>query len=369
MGGKVVDEERNTQLPVRWQSEFERYQKQGYNLLVPREIGETPPHYRPQMAIVQVNPEKDSGEVYQLPGGKWALSKVSLDRIAQAANITWVPELSGRTDDGSNPRRIQYRSVGKVKGIDGQWRTIIGEYVFDLDVAAEELNQSLPKRWERMERKPQSGFKTWFEKTHAEDLLQFRKHAYSRAESGAKNRAIRSAFGIKSGYTAEALRQPFVIPKVLLVLDYSDPEVKKFLLAEATGTIKELYGAQAVATGTMPPALPPVKDEDEEPETAATDEPIRDAVIEPPTTEDRSAEPKLETSDQPIPDSDAVKFQEADGDAKKECEALTRLIARKGYQTEKLKRPLAEFSKQERAGFLKHLLSMKDVQPPEFPWK
>jgi len=217
-----------------------------------------------------------------LPGGKWALSKVSLDRIAQAANITWVPELSGRTDDGSNPRRIQYRAVGKVKGIDGQWRTIIGEYAFDLDIIAEELSQSLPKRWERMERKPQSDFKAWFEKTHAEDLLQFRKHAYSRAESGAKNRAIRSAFGIKSGYTLEALKQPFVIPKVLLVLDYSDPEVRKFLLAEATGTIKELYGSQAVPTGQMPPALPAVKDDEDEPGAGEAGEPIRDTETEPP---------------------------------------------------------------------------------------
>ena len=350
---------------MRWQSEFERYQKQGYNLLVPREIGETPPHYRPQMAIVQVNPEKDSGEVYQLPGGKWALSKVSLDRIAQAANITWVPELSGRTDDGSNPRRIQYRAVGKVKGIDGQWRTIIGDYVFDLDIVAEELNQTLPKRWERLEQKPQGGFKAWFDKTHAEDLLQFRKHAHTRAESGAKNRAIRSAFGIKSGYTLQALKQPFVIPKVLLVLDYSDPEVKKFLLAEATGTIKELYGAQAIATGTMPPALPPVKDDDDEPEPGGTGEAIKDAETEPPGPGGQGGGPEQP----PPPDPDEVKFQEAQGDAAKEMEALERLIARKGYDRNRMKCPLNKFSKEERKGFLGHLLAMPDVKAPELPWK
>ena len=62
-------------------------------------------------------------------------------------------------------------------------------------------------------------------------------------------------------------------------------------------------------------------------------------------------------------------FQEAQGDAKKEQEALIRLISRKGYHTEKLLKPLNQFSKEQRAGCLRHLLTMKDVQPAELPWK
>jgi len=361
-----------SELPVKWRENFQQYEKTKANVLVPRELGAIPPYHTPQMAVVQINPDERAGEVYPLPGGgKYGLSKVALDRIAQAGDITWVPELSGRVDDGSDPRRVVYRKVGKVKNLSGQWRTIMGEKEISLDVYEAELRTSLPKRWERMKEKPRKSFEEWFKVTLAEDSLQMKKHMHARAESGAANRAIRSAYGIRSGYSQEELKNPFVIPKLVFTPDYSDPEVKRFMLAESTGTLRELYGSQAIPTGQMPPALPPVKDEDEEPETVGTDEPIKDAETEPPG-DDRTAQGtdgKPELPGQPPPDPDAVRFEEAQGDTKKEQEALIRLIARKGYKTDKLLKPLDQFSKEQRAGFLKHLLTMKDVQPPELPWK
>jgi len=196
-------------------------------------------------------------------------------------------------------------------------------------------------------------------------MIQFRKHRVARAQSGAMTRAIRSAFAIRSNYTKEALSRPFVLAKVVFTPDYSNPEVVRFLLAEATGTLRELYGSAAQSTGQLPPALPAVIDEPDEPETAGAAEPIKDAETEPPGDGGETGKPEQ----LPPPDPDEVRFQEAQGDAKKEQEALIRLIARKAYKTDKLLKPLDQFSKEQRAGFLRHLLTMKDVQPPELPWK
>ena len=371
MGAEMADVG-YAELPVKWRENFQQYQKEKYNLLVPREVGAIPAYHTPQMAIVQINPDEKVGEVYPLPGGqKYGLSKVALDRIAQAGDITWMPELCGRVDDGSNSRRVVYRKVGKVKNLSGQWRVLMGEKEIDLDVYEAELRTSLPRRWERMKDKPKKAFEEWFKTTLAEDSLQMKKHMHARAESGAANRAIRSAYGIRSGYTLEELSRPFILPKLVFSPDYSDPEVKRFMLAEATGTLKELYGSHAIPTGQMPPALPPVKDEDDEPDVPAAAEPVKDAETEPLSDagQVQGAEGKAKESDQPPPDPDEVKFQEAQGDAAKEMEALERLIARKGYYRNRMKCPLNKFSKEERKGFLGHLLAMPDVKAPELPWK
>lgn len=342
----------------KWKREVESYEKQRYNVLAPREIGELPAFHMPHMSIIQVNPDKDAGETYPLPGGKLGLSKVVLDRIAQAGSITWIPDAC--KSGWRSPRKYHYLAVGVVKGLDAVRRTIIGEKEIDLDVIEEELRASVPRRERCPGKEPERS--RWIETTVRDEMISFKKHIAARTESGAKNRAIRSAYGLKSSYTPEEIKHPFVIPRVVPFFDMRDPEVKKMVLGDALGIIPELYGKGPELP--LPTALPPVQDEEEEPEPVGTSEPIKDAEIESPVPEGQP-----ETQSQPPPDPDAVRFEEAQGDAKKEQEALTRLIARKGYKTDKLLKPLDQFSKEQRAGFLKHLLTMKDVQPPELPWK
>ena len=351
-------------LPEQWRRDFDEFSKSNFNVLVPRELGPLPPYHTPQMAIVHVNPDPEAGDIYPLPGGKFGLSKVALDKISMAAAVNWVPELSGRTDDGSDPNTVSYRMVGRVKDLNGQWRTILGTKEVNLTAIEQELREALPRRdWVQKIQDHKKRVQA-IEDAVSKEMIQFRKHRVARAQSGAMTRAIRSAFAIRSNYTKEALSRPFVLAKVVFTPDYSNPEVVRFLLAEATGTLRELYGSAVQATGQLPPALPPAMDEPDEPETTAAGEPIQDAVTEPSDTKGVPPE-----TDSPAPDPDAVRFEEAQGDAKKEQEALTRLVARKGYKTDKLLKPLDQFSKEQRAGFLKHLLTMKDVQPPELPWK
>jgi len=352
-------------LPEQWRRDFDEFSKSNFNVLVPRELGPLPPYHTPQMAVVHVNPDPEAGDIYPLPGGKFGLSKVALDKISMAAAVNWVPELSGRTDDGSDPNLVSYRMVGKVKDLNGQWRTILGTKEVNLVAIEQELREAMPRRdWVQKIQDHKKRVQA-IEDAVTKEMIQFRKHRVARAQSGAMTRAIRSAFAIRSNYTKEALSRPFVLAKVVFTPDYSNPEVVRFLLAEATGTLRELYGSAAQSTGQLPPALPAVIDEPDEPETAGAAEPIKDAETEPPGDGGETGKPEQ----LPPPDPDEVRFQEAQGDAKKEQEALIRLIARKAYKTDKLLKPLDQFSKEQRAGFLRHLLTMKDVQPPELPWK
>lgn len=356
-------------IPEKWKREVESYEKQRYNVLVPKEIGQIPPFHMPHMSIVQVDAGKDAGETYPLPGGKFGLSKVVLDRIAQAGSITWIPDAC--QSGWRTPRKYRYFAVGVVKGLDAVRRTIIGEKEIDLDVVDEELRQNLPKRWERMERKPHMGFDQWFKNTLAEESLQFKKHVAARCESGAKNRAIRSAYGLKSSYSAEELKHPFVIPRVVPSFDLSDPETKKMVLADALGIVPELYG-KPIEQKQLPPALP----------SAPDDEPTLPDVDVP---EDRgSGEEQLPLADTPAdlpPPPDAVLVfeeaykQESAAGAKEikeaaiadQIRALESLMVRKGRRADSLKKPLAQFTRSERQGFFEHLQKQADLQAP-LPW-
>lgn len=346
-------------LPDQWRRDVESYEKQKYNVLVPREIGQIPPFHVPHMSVIQVDPDRDAGETYPLPGGKIGLSKVVLDKIAQAGSITWIPDQC--TGGWLSPRKYQYKAVGVVKGLDGQRRTIIGSKEIDLDVIEEELRASVPRREKCPTKEPERS--RWIETTIRDEMISFKKHIAARTESGAKNRAIRSAYGLKSSYTRDEIARPFVIPRLVLSPDMSDPEVKKMVLGEALGIIPELYGHGP--TPPLPPALPPAPDDEPETETSTAQAPTH------------GTEPLTLAEDPDLADEAAfLEAVEAESSAKgddlkkalvaKQLGILKDLMVRKGYRGDKLKRPLAEFSREERLGFLKHLLAMPDVhlEPP-----
>lgn len=358
-------------LPDQWKRDVQEYESKQFNVLAPRELGPIPPYHTPRLSVVEINPDPKGGDCYPLPAGRLGLSKIALDRISQAAGITWLPELCGRVDDGRDPNIIRYKAVGRIKDLNGQWRTIIGEKEIDLLAIEDELRESVPKReWISKIGEPAKKQKA-IEEAVRSDLIQFRKHKLARAQSGAMNRAIRSALALRSQYTPNEIAKPFVIPKVIFTPDYSDPEVKKFMLAEATGHLSELYGAPAISA-TLPPALPPAPEEDSE-------DPITSPATSAPTNGDG---PKSEPPSPPDPNlADEAAFKEAyngeeearESVTKAECiqkqqDILRRLMPRKGYDEKKLKAPLATFDRKQRLQFFQHLFELKDIEQASLPW-
>lgn len=181
-------------------------------------------------------------ETYELPGRKLGLAKTALDRIAAAAGIDWDPRLCGRLDDGYDPHYCHYRAVGYVRTFDGSVRTITGEVEIDARDGSPQIEE-IETKARKNDRDPRS------------QVLELRKFLIRHAESKAKNRAIRS-LGLRTAYSPEELRKPFIVAKPMFTGASDDPEARReFRTAIADsylGTRNRLYGGEAAPLREAP---------------------------------------------------------------------------------------------------------------------
>jgi hypothetical protein len=195
-------------------------------------VGNMPDGCGIAMSIVTVDVKLDT---YSTGGGKFGLSKTVLQKIGHAAGISWDPIASGRLDDGSHPYYVRWRAVGTYRAFDGQVQTLHAEKEFDLRTGSPQIAGKSDRQ-----------------------IAEMRAHAQSHAETKAQLRAIRS-LGIKTGYTEEELRQPFVAARIMFTGKSSSPEMQREfsrMTAEAfLGGQRALYGRPANAPlNDTPPA-------------------------------------------------------------------------------------------------------------------
>jgi len=228
------------------------------NLLAPTiRIDFIPPGYSVSLRVVTLDPlapdnkgqteraRMGGGDIYkpEQGGDGFALSKVALDKLAAAAGISWDARLCERMDDGSDPHYCHFRAAGWLIDFDGRRRDICANKAVDL-------------------RKGSATITGWTDRR----LQIAREHILRLAESKAKNAAIRQALTVKSKYTTEELKRPFVVPT--LVFDpnrFEDPEMRKEaqrrITDRALGMTDRVYGP--------PPSEPidvtPVKPEPKSP--------------------------------------------------------------------------------------------------------
>ncbi len=197
-------------------------------------VGALPEGVGLALTAVVVDPEADT---YNTDGGR-GLGKSVLQKIAHAAGVSWDPDRSGRLDDGSHPYYVRWKAVGTYRAFDGQLQVLLAEKELDLrdgSPAAQELK--------------------------TRQLAQMRLHIQAHAETKAQLRAIRS-LGIKTSYSKDELKKPFVAARVLFTGQTNDPVLKR-LFAERTadaflGANKMLYGdgpAQPAAALLAPPPV------------------------------------------------------------------------------------------------------------------
>lgn len=190
--------------------------------------------------IVSNDPNK--GDVYRTEGGKLAIHKSGLERIAKAAGVVWDTRQCGRTDDMKDPHFAAYRVVGHYQDLDGTVMPVFGEKQMDLREGSERAKSM-----------------------KAGDLQQQRKFIAEHAETKAKLRAIRS-LGIKSGYSDNDLSIPFVVVKLHFngrtnEVDDPDRSLQKqysLMIAQNMTGSKNLLGfgdTSELKDVTPPPAL------------------------------------------------------------------------------------------------------------------
>lgn len=227
---------------------------QHYHLVSPAtSVGQLPEGCGIAMSTVLIDPDPKNGEVYPIKGSdKLGLHKTALEKIAAAAGISWDSAQSRRLDDGSHPHYCAYRAVGTYRSFDGTEVQILGTKQLDLREGsdqAKEAGRGLPTQ---------------------------RQFILEHAESKARLRAVRS-IGVRTGYTREELKKPFVVARMTWTGESADPELRRaFALKQADamlGGVRALYGhgANPVPSGpalpgpTPPPPVGTVRDLDDAP--------------------------------------------------------------------------------------------------------
>jgi hypothetical protein len=214
-------------------------------------------------------------ETYAIPGSSnRGLAKVALDRISQAAGISWAPEMCARLDDGSDPHYCHYRVVGRVRHFDGTTVVIQGEKEMDAREGSPQIESLIAKSAKKAQREAQQKGGSLSDadarrvgRGKAENQIrELRLHILSHAETKARLRAIRS-LGIRTSYEEAELEHPFVVARIQFTGKSEDPELRR-MFAEKTadaflGATSALYAgapralsAPAAGHAPPPPALP-----------------------------------------------------------------------------------------------------------------
>jgi len=220
---------------------------------------EISPYQRVTLEVVTISTNPNDGDIYKVSSnfvnGNWidnyALSKSSLDRITYALGISWISSETKRVDDRSDPNRVEFKAVGVLKQNDGTTTTVDGYKEIDLNAIEEELLLKYQEKAMDGKLKLNQKVLKWGTK-ECEDRITFltrkamlsrRKFKVSLAESGAKNRAVRS-MGLKAHYTMRELQKPFIVPRVQFdpsrIMD--DPGMKQTLIENAMTSARQLYG-------------------------------------------------------------------------------------------------------------------------------
>ena len=233
---------------------LQKYDPSRYNLLTPiTSIDRLPEMSRLSVRVVPVDTSDGGGDCYHsklfMKSNERAPTKVLLDKIAAAAGITWIQ--SRRIDDRSDPYLCEWEAIAEMVDFDGTKRRIIRSKGVDLRDGAPAVQGMSPGM-----------------------LKQQRTDIATLAESKTCNRVIRSALAMKQKYTAEELKRPFVIPRLVPDMDMTDPVVKEAVIQHRLGAERQLFG----------PASGPVIDVDPEvhtPELLSPGEDVDEPVSQP----------------------------------------------------------------------------------------
>jgi hypothetical protein len=237
---------------------LEKAREEGAHLLLPStHISELPPYHKIVIDRVFLSPEADDGDVYLQQSGskyspaRYAPTRQGLMKLANAAGVMWDPARCVRLDDRRDRDYVAYQAVGGIKKIDGSPLFFKAEYDLDFEVVEEEIRENYEVKarkynddhglgwWHRMNEDTQ---KEYIEKCIRRDLLQKRKHRAKLAETGAMTRVVRALLGLKSSYTSEELKKPFIVVRTVFQPDYSDPETKKQIAMASIQAVSGVFG-------------------------------------------------------------------------------------------------------------------------------
>lgn len=264
-------------------------------------------------------------------GGDVAFKREALLKMWMAAGARELGTY--REDDGTDPYLVRWRFTAAVQDFSGNWVPAQATKEIDLRETSAAAQAMKDKRGQLSQQR--------------QDIVQL-------AESKAQNRVIRKLLGIRQKYTAEEIRKPFVLMRLVLVPDMSDPTTKLFVLANAYGATAALFGNPDF-TRMILSAVPSESTDTSRQLNVAPAQ----AALPPASTTTANEKPKMTPREEKVLDFKAASVAQ-------QVEILKEMIQRKGYDTKKLNRPVEQFSDQDRAEFFGHLLELADKSEPAF---
>ena len=225
----------------------------------PEDLAVSSPLVRVDIAVVRIDARdvRAGGETHNLGGGQLTPARSAVDKIGDAAGITFDETRCETRREGE--RVWVAKAVGRRRLPDGTWRTVAAEYELDVDVREQEIRTR-----EQNESKVQR------------EVLQLQKFGRQRADTGARLRVIRALAGIKTGFAPGELERPFVIARVSVNTEemMGDPVMRQALVNQALGAASDVYGPREPRNVTPEPEQLPAGEQPEVDAEAPADEEI-----------------------------------------------------------------------------------------------
>lgn len=187
--------------------------------------------------------QRVKGEWYKTPGGGGlSMHAVALDKLAQAAGMTWPHELTYRTDDGRTPLywRVMVGASLKLMGGDVITKSIPGES--DLRDGSAEAEKVLAEAKDQ-----KSGFG---------NLMRMRAKGSQRCVSITMAALIRKMLCIRGSYSEAEADMPFVWPTTMYVAPVGDPELDRLIAIRELGLGDMIYGRRPAIEASYRPVDP-----------------------------------------------------------------------------------------------------------------
>ncbi len=206
----------------------QKYRGQQDLVFVSDEELRTQAMFFPEIVAVHAEP----GDFHKI-GQKFMPKKHIVDRIAEAAGITFLEQNCGtRTETvGGTTSWIGF-AQGKKRMPDGTWRTSsVCEYEFDPSMRAEEEVLKNPGKFKD-------------EVSKKLKVLELKKFARQRANTGARLRTIHELTGMQTSFETGQLKRALVYSRVAVNTDLllADPKTREVALEAALGITRQIYG-------------------------------------------------------------------------------------------------------------------------------
>lgn len=193
-----------------------------YNTLMPMSVEQLSPLHSVRYFEVRLDPNPTGGDVYP-ESSKLALTKRALFTLADAAGVIWYPPGCKRMDRMDNPDYCAWQVQGGIRRPDGTVSWITASKEIDLRAIEDIAEQK-----------------------------RVRKHKAALCETKAYLRALRMLLHVKSTYTADELRKPFVVAQAYLDPAKMDDEAKRIWKIKVTQEINELFGPELPTAQPVP---------------------------------------------------------------------------------------------------------------------